>query len=234
MVIYENEMIVAIVTGVTGARSANRKTGDMAQLWILRRDMHPMDAIRTGNDNAICGDCPLRGVNGKGRACYVNVGQAPSVIWKKYRDGGYARVDVSTVAAMLRGRRIRLGAYGDPSFLPFELVSELVSQSDGWTGYTHQWRRCDQRFAGILMASADDIAGRREARAGGWRSFYVVPASVRIDTVAGAVECAATRERNPLQCADCLMCAGTRHGTRTNAVDVVIAAHGAGAKYVTA
>lgn len=69
--------IVGILTGVTSP-SANRKTGRMAQLWILPADATPLDAMRTGADAAICGSCPLRGTIGTdgkrrvGRACYVN------------------------------------------------------------------------------------------------------------------------------------------------------------------
>ena len=230
MIVYENDVVVAIVTGID-VKSANRKTGDMPQLWILRRDMHPVEAVKTGADSAICGTCPLRGDGtGRGRACYVNIGNAPAVIWKKYKAGGYERVNATDAAVRLAGRRVRLGAYGDPAVLPYELVETLISLARGWTGYTHQWRTCDQRFRAVLMASADDVTGRREAREAGWRSFYVVPASV-VHTVDGAVECMAVRERNPLQCADCLACSGTK-GRDTVAVDIVIGAHGAGAKYV--
>jgi hypothetical protein len=37
--------LVAIITGMRGG-SANPKTGPMAQLWILRSDMSPLDAIQ--------------------------------------------------------------------------------------------------------------------------------------------------------------------------------------------
>ena len=32
------------------------------QTWILRSDMNPLEAIHTGHDASICGDCPLRGI----------------------------------------------------------------------------------------------------------------------------------------------------------------------------
>jgi hypothetical protein len=81
------------------------------------------------------------------------------------------------------------------------------------------------------MASADTVADRRDARAQGWRAFYVVPATTE-SLPTGAMECAATRARNPLQCADCGACAGTRNGATAGAIDVVIRAHGTGARYV--
>ena len=46
--------IVVILTGLKPSK--NSKTGAMLQTWILRADMHPLEALRTGADRAICGD----------------------------------------------------------------------------------------------------------------------------------------------------------------------------------
>jgi hypothetical protein len=230
--------IVAIVTGLTGKASANRKTGDMAQVWILRADMSPLDAIRRDADRAICGDCPLRGTQSEGkrqgRACYVNIGQAPQSVWEKYARGGYPRMDASLVAPMLKGRTIRLGAYGDPALVPLAVLSALVAHAVRWTGYTHQWRTVNKGYARLLMASADSVEDRRKARGKGYRSFYVVPKGTDLRAIPNVMECANTRARNPLQCSDCGACAGTRMGASPRAVDVAIVAHGTGARYVSA
>lgn len=228
--------IVAIAT----MNTTNRKTGDMVQVWILHRDVAPTAAIRSGEDAAICGACPLRGRGGKERACYVVVAQAPTSVWKAYKRGAY--IDATRwplcgdergtgVADLFEGRAVRLGAYGDPAMLPLALVQAIVSLSKGHTGYTHQWRDIAPEWAYLLMASADTLEDRREARARGWRSFALVPAGTPATGHARAMECAATRERAPLQCAECLACSGTR-GRGTVAVDVVIAAHGGGARYL--
>ena len=37
--------------------SKNRKTGNMAQVWILREDVDPVAAVASGADETICGDC---------------------------------------------------------------------------------------------------------------------------------------------------------------------------------
>jgi len=231
---YDGAPIVVIVTGLRGA-SQNRKTGDMAQTWILRADIDPIRALASDLDSSICGACPLRGIlsDGKrvGRACYVNVGQAPLSVWRAYARGSYPRRTPGEVAHMLRGRAVRLGAYGDPAMVPVDVWRTLISTARTHTGYTHQWRTRPD-YSGFLMASADTVADRKEARAAGWRTFYVVPMSTGT-LPSGAMECAATRERNPLQCADCGACAGTRDGAATGAVDVVIRAHGTGARYVT-
>lgn len=63
----ENTPIVAIVT----PGSANTKTGNMAQAWILCRDVDPGAALKRAADYAICGTCVHRGPD---RSCYVNVG----------------------------------------------------------------------------------------------------------------------------------------------------------------
>ena len=231
---HDGAPLVVIVTGLTSA-SANTKTGDMVQTFILRADVDPMAALRDGSDSSICGDCPLRGtlVSGKraGRACYVNVGQSPLSVWRAYNRGSYARATPENAGALIEGRAVRLGAYGDPAMVPVSVWHALTAHASSHTGYTHQWRTRPE-FAGLVMASADSVEDRREARGMGWRAFFVVPANAELPK--GAMECSATRERNPLQCADCGACAGTRNGASAKAVDVVIRAHGAGAKYVTA
>ena len=70
--------IVVILT----LRTSNRKTGQMCQVWILREDVDPVHAIRTGDDYTICGSCPHRKQADGSRSCYVNVGQAPLSVWK--------------------------------------------------------------------------------------------------------------------------------------------------------
>jgi hypothetical protein len=208
---FDGAPIVAIVTGIRGA-SQNRKTGDMLQTWILRADMSPIDALATDSDESICGGCPLRGIlkdgKRKGRACYVNPGQAPLSVWRAFDRGSYPVMSPSDVADVVAGRAIRLGAYGDPAMVPLSVWEDLTRNASSWTGYTHQWRT-RPAYRGLLMASADTVTDRREARAAGWRCFYVVPRGAAFPT--GAMECAATRARNPLQCADCGACAGTRH-----------------------
>lgn len=51
--------IVLIATGMRRG-SSNEKTGPMVQTWILRQDVAPHVAQRTGADASVCGDCPLR------------------------------------------------------------------------------------------------------------------------------------------------------------------------------
>lgn len=98
----DGEPIIVIATGFQ-RRSANPKTGNMLQTWILRRDINPFAAIHDGADTSICGDCPLRGIiersRGKQRsvnrrrACYVSVHQAPLAVFQAYQRGRYELFD---------------------------------------------------------------------------------------------------------------------------------------------
>ena len=55
----DGKPIVMIATGFkTG--SGNVKTGAMIQTWILREDVEPHTAQKTGDDESICGNCPHR------------------------------------------------------------------------------------------------------------------------------------------------------------------------------
>ena len=110
--------IKAIITG-TKTKSVNVKTGDMAQMWMFSADVRPTDAAKTGADSAVCGECPHRPLLAKAnnvKECYVNLGQAPNGIFKATYDAG-----VPTVK-----KPLRLGAYGEPTALPFELVQQFA------------------------------------------------------------------------------------------------------------
>ena len=109
-------------------KSKNRKTGDMAQVWILCEDINPVEAVQTGKDATICGDCPHRKNREGKRSCYVNVGQGPNSIWRAYKRGSYVDStgwELNLYAAILNGKRIRWGAYGDPSIIKPGIVHTL-------------------------------------------------------------------------------------------------------------
>lgn len=207
-------------------RSGNRKTGNMLQTYILRADIHPVEAVRSGADASICGDCPHRGDGFKGRTCYVTIGQGVSSVWRALRRGSYGRAaDAEAVRAMGRGRMVRLGTYGDPAAVPARVWRDLVADAAGHTGYTHQWRASHAgALRDLVMASADCADDAREAHARGWRTFRVTRTasepSVGRETVCPASEEAGRK----LQCADCRACEGA--GSRRRG-SIRIAAHGA-------
>lgn len=219
----DGQPIVAVATAL--ARSRNVKTGHMVQTYIMRDDMHPVEAVRTGADVSICGGCVHRGDGtGVGRSCYVTLGHGPSVVWKALERGIYPVADPADVADVVAGRMVRLGTYGDPAAVPLEVWQALVSQAAGWTGYSHQWRTLGREWARLVMASADSLADRFIARDLGFRTFRVGG-----EQAANEVICPASAEAGrKTVCADCKACMGTAGKARA---DIVIAPHGAGARH---
>lgn len=222
--------IMLIATGLKTS-SVNEKTGALVQTWILRSDITPQEAVDSGADESICGACPHRGivVNGKNekRSCYVTIFQAPRNIFQTAKRGVYDRVKGDKARAMLAGRNVRLGAYGDPAAVPFHVWNRILADSARGTGYTHQWKDCDSRFARYCMASADSQQEAREAQAMGYRTFRV---GTKAESIVQGAEflCPASKEAGQkTNCAACLACGGT---SGPNRASVFIPAHGAAGK----
>jgi hypothetical protein len=188
---------------------SNSKTGVMVQTYILRTDIDPREASKTGADSSICGTCPHRGTatddpaakQAKGRTCYVLLGQGPLVVWRAFQRGFYQPQDP---AAIGRGRMVRLGTYGDPAAVPAAVWDALLSEAEGWTGYSHQSGfRPD-----LVMQSADTAAEALAFWAQGMRTFRVVQAVSEIDP-AREVMCPASKEAGRrTTCEACKLCSG--------------------------
>ena len=117
--LLDGKPIVVIAT----YSNRNKKTGHVVQTYILRSDINPLEASKTGQDFSICGDCTMRGEvttdpqrkQAKGRRCYVNLGQGVLIVWKAFQRGVYQEGDAATMG---RGRFVRVGTYGDPGAVP--------------------------------------------------------------------------------------------------------------------
>ena len=218
----DGQPYVAILT----LESSNRKTGNMAQVWIMREDINPVEAVQTGEDVTICGNCPHRKQQDGTRSCYVNVGQGPNSIWKAYKRGAYRkRWSYYELSLILKAKRIRWGAYGDPSIINPDVVVKLNKFAQGHTGYTHQWRsEFASPFVGIFQASCDGFNDYLTASDMGWKTFTVVS---KVATPTYAKQCPATVQQSAAQCITCKLCDGAK-------ADVFVHAHGTGSKYVTA
>lgn len=223
--------IVAVALFVADAKDANGKTGPMVQTYILVDDERtsPDEAAALGLDASICGGCIHRyrwdaELQRFVRTCYVTLFQGPRVVWATLMNGDYPdAMNPDARAAIGRGRPVRLGTYGDPAAVPVAVWLDLLSQSTGRTGYTHQWRA--SKFAalkGLVMASCDTPEDRTRARAAGWGTFTVAPKGASVD---GAELCGASAEAGKLTtCRDCQMCDGRASS------DIFIPAHGASAR----
>jgi hypothetical protein len=212
--VLDGSPIALIATMAT----SNAKTGDMVQTWIIRTDINPVEATKTGQDSAVCGACPHRHYN-KG-ACYVNVGQAPNAVYKGFHRGIYPTFDMTKHGHHFESRKIRLGAYGDPAAVPFDAVAAVALLGTGHTGYTHQASHAnfDARFLKLCMVSADSPKQALKYQALGAKTFRVAMVGDALHD--SEVECLA--DSKGIQCIDCGLCDGVKqsvaitvHGSRS-------------------
>lgn len=222
-----NPIVVLIQT-----HSKNRKTGDMVQTYILRSDIDPITASRTGQDRSICGDCIHRGKannNATGQAtdrtCYVTLAHGPLGKFKAYVKGSYEyATGHDKIRALGLGRVVRLGTYGDPQAAPQYLWDSLLSACESWTGYTHGEKNLRPD---LTMTSADSLPQAQKAWKRGERTFRVIAS---LDALVRGSEtlCPASKEygetyNKPLRtCATCRLC----KGTSSKGKSVAIVAHG--------
>lgn len=229
------------IAAIATQSSDNRKTGDILQTWIMPTAVTPPEAVRTGIDRAVCGDCRYRpsialrplppGAPSRPR-CYVNTGQAPLSIHGAFTRGRYDAPSPETLHTLTRGRIVRLGSWGDPYAVPLTRWLELTQDAAGHRGYTHGWRHLTATatprdltlWQRLLMASVDTLDEWRTARAAGWRTFRV--STTPGDIQPGEVICPASREGGyKATCETCTLCAGTAAQTDRT---VVILDHSAG------
>lgn len=204
--------IAVIATGLKKS-SKNEKTGGMVQVYIIRTDIEPHTAVKLGIDGAVCGDCKHRD-----GSCYVLTFQGPLNVFKAYERGKYDRAEPGVLA----GRRVRLGTYGDPAAVPMNVWISLLQGAAGWTGYTHQWHKCDPSFRYLLMASVDTPEEYIRATGAGWRTFRTRQEQESL--LGGEISCPASKEAgHRTQCEDCLLCDGSADDQRRN---IAIVAHG--------
>ena len=218
----DSQPIVIIATGIQSA-SSNEKTGAMVQTWILRQDIEPHQAIKTGDDKSICGACPHRPINGG--ACYVQVHNAPLSVYRAYKRGNYPHLS-ELESNPLDGRIVRLGAYGDPAMVPVSVWDKALAGAAAWTGYTHQWHWCNPGMARYCMASADSPSDLVLAQAAGYRTFRIRTPEEPLQAKESI--CPASAEAGKkLNCASCKACGGTAKG-RKGSIGIIV--HGAKAK----
>ena len=222
-VLYEgpSELDGAPIVVIATMSTNNRKTGKMVQVWILRSDRDPIEAYKSRDDYSVCGNCAQRWANGG--ACYVNLGQAPLAIYRAYKRGSYTLFDQAQHGERLAKRKIRLGAYGDPAAVPFEVLRDFAALGAGHTGYTHQYnhKAFDRRYLELCMVSADTLAIAQRVKRDNARSFQVLASDA--PTPSDSIECLS--DSKGISCLDCGLCNGASdapsihirvHGTRKN------------------
>ena len=230
-VLYQGESridkkpIVAILT----IESSNKKTGNMAQLWIMRDDIPPHIAKQTGADYSVCGDCTIKD------QCYVLTFQGPLSVWNAYRRESYENISYmlenarewnAELIMILSQLSIRFGAYGDPAALPLDIIKAIAENCKDFTGYTHQWKRF-KSMRHYFMASVESNTATLQALTSGFRTFRIKHSGTPNGQWANEIECPAD---SGVQCIDCMLCNGGKQ-----AKNITIEAHGAragGIQYV--
>ena len=215
--------------------SANSKTGDVVQTYIIDARNALAWSVHSGSDASVCGMCPHRRhpVTGE-RSCYVSLATGANVVSREYLSGRVPAMRPEELRAILRARKsvLRLGTYGDPAAVPQSVWEEIIPAQIGRleidvVGYTHQW---DNPMMSYLrkycMASCETEMGVYAARTLGWRTFRARRHDEPV--MAGEIVCPASAEAGrKLTCAKCRLCGGTN---RRAAKDVAIIRHDATAR----
>lgn len=215
-IIYRGPSLIdgAPIVVVAIDSSRNVKTGRMVQTYILRADMNPLEASKSGADVSICGDCRHRGIPtsdsarkvAKDRSCYVMLGQGPLAVWRGLERGIYPDAQDTVQRRTLgAGKLVRIGTYGDPGAVPAAVWTDLITDAQGWTAYTHRtgWR------PDLAMQSADTLAEAQAQWQAGRRTFRVLTGLSDL-VPEKEVLCPASKEAGRrTTCAACKLCAGT-------------------------
>lgn len=232
--LLDNMPLVVVCNGFR-YNSENTKTGPMLQAYILRADVDPWNAIKQGADKSICGDCiyRARAPDAKERACYVQIYPWVTTVWHAYKRGAYARIeDVLKKGDPFADQYVRVGTYGDPGAVPFEVWERMLANAEGWTAYTHLWKTCDQRLQDIAVASVDSPEEYDLATSRGWRTFRTRFESEKLRS--HEIVCPASNEaEHKAQCVDCQLCNG-KEGAGDNRRNIAIIAHGRGGRWYSA
>jgi hypothetical protein len=156
-----SQLTGARILVIATAQNGNRKIGHMLQLWIVPA-ISPIAAVKSGADDAVCGDCRHRGDgHGAQRSCYVEYWRAVENIWQARAKA----IPMSPQAFAVKhpGLQLRIGAYGDPVAVPVRIWRYLLSTADGFTAYTHAWRRPQAHaYQDFCMASVDTLPDKRK------------------------------------------------------------------------
>ena len=226
-VVWQNKLIAMIIL----VKSSNKKTGNMIQSYIIRKDINPIEAVNNGKDYLICGNCPHRKNQATGRrTCYVNLGQGVLQVYKQFLLGKYPQFNPKKHSQILKNRMLRLGTYGDPVFVPYRVWKFLLTFVKGRTGYTHQWSsNIDSNFKSIVMASCDSKADVILSNLLGYRSFVVVNHDDKDakKTDINAILC--VNKSHDKQCENCGLCNGNPNSMGKN---IFIPAHGTSKRFV--
>jgi hypothetical protein len=165
--------------------------------------------------DSVCFDCPFRAY----LKCYTHKYQQYSGFVSMLKSIAREFQNVQEIPSVhllekkiveiSNDKYIRFGTYGEPTLLPFDLVSNMVKASKSHTGYTHQWAKKPD-YAAFFMASTHSEIQSNHAKNLGFRSFIATD-----KPLAGAVVCPASKEAGfKSTCEKSGLWSGQRKGTK--------------------
>ena len=236
-VIYSGPSMIdgAPIVVIAIVKPNNSKTGNMLQTYIIRSDIDPLTASKTGLDYAICGNCIHRGKptnnltkkQAENRSCYVTLYHGPLQVYKAFKRGSYPMASPGEIKRLGADRMVRMGSYGDPLACPSDIWDDLLQESIGHTGYSHQHGLIKGDYSKVMI-SADSKKEAYLHHENNLRTFRVIPVSVWIDQgkeslLNSEILCPASKEMDyKTTCDKCKLCSGGTVGK-----SIAIVSHGA-------
>ena len=222
--LVDGQPIVVILSGKLN-RSTNSKTGDMLQTNIIRQDIAPTVASKTGEDYSICKNCLHRGfvdLNSKkataeDRSCYVNL-LFLNNIYRAYKRGKYTYLSKEDLKIMLYKESLRIGSYGDAGAVPKEVWLDLIYNYGikNHTGYSHQILdenneiiNENRYLADFCMVSCDNIEQATVAWSNNLRTYRTITSYDEINWD-NEIVCPESYLKS-VNCKSCGLCRGSKN-----------------------
>lgn len=169
----------------------NKKTGGLDwEFYHFTAGMHPQECRTSGHDAFTnCQGCPLASNNG----CYVMPLALNAIYKSRVLDGKALRITHKRAIELVKGRDIRLGAYGNPSTLGTALQRKLQEASSLCLSYEHHRHK-----ARVSMVSVHSAEEAMQWQAKGYRTYrtlgeteHMLDSEIPCPNVTHGVTCAA-------------------------------------------
>ena len=198
-------------------KSSNKKTGNVPTIMFLCANHKPTEAVKNGADNAVCGNCILKPINGKDKlnSCYVNKGFAPNSVYKAIGRGNVPGMLPNAVSVDVQ----RSGGYGDNASVSKGTNFYIMSLAKITLCYTHNWLR-SLHLRHFSMASVHSKAEALKAQSLGFRTFRISDTACE-KLLPNEIVCP-NFKNNKIQCRKCKLCSGLQ---RSGAKSIVIPKH---------
>jgi len=211
-------------------KTTNSKIGESTiPIYIIRTDLSPILAKKLGEDSAVCpSSCIFKNTN----SCYVNIGQAPTGIFKSFHRDRYEILNNEN-KKYLENHILRFASYGDVTAVPINIWQDLIKISSknskkNILSYTHNWNlKKYQDYKSFSVASVETEVQAKRAQKMGWRTFRAISPGDKI--LENEISCPAAKESGyKISCGKCQRCSGKSEMSKKSEKNIVIQVHGGG------